>query len=121
MMGENLLKIVEDWLLATKDRLKSQLPANYRPIDGHIPFLLAVSGGVDSMVLLDLFHRLSHKSLVTFSVIHINHQLRPESTAEQDMVIKFCEDRDIPIQVVAWDHDDPQNPNRSELAAREFR
>jgi len=120
-MGENVLKIVEDWLLATKDRLKSQLPANYRPIDGQIPFLLAVSGGVDSMVLLDLFHRLSQKSLVTFSVIHINHQLRPESTAEQDMVIKFCEDRDIPIQVVAWDHDDPQNPNRSELAAREFR
>ena len=65
-MGQNVLKIVEDWLLATKDRLKSQLPANYKPIDGQIPFLLAVSGGVDSMVLLDLFHRLSQKSLVTF-------------------------------------------------------
>lgn len=120
-MGKNVLKIVEDWLVATKDKLKSQLPADYVPIDGHPPFLLAVSGGVDSMVLLDLFYRLSQRSLVTFSVIHINHQLRPESTAEQDMVINFCEARDIAIQVVAWDHDDPQNPNRSELAAREFR
>src|SRR5699024_2893351 len=101
--------------------MMSQLPANSVPMDELIHFLFAVSGGVHSMVLLDLFHRLSQKSLVTFSVIHINHQLRPESTAEQDMVIKFCEDRDIPIQVVAWDHDDPQNPNRSELAAREFR
>lgn len=120
-MGKNVLKIVEDWLVATKDKLKSQLPTEYVPIDGHPPFLLAVSGGVDSMVLLDLFYRLSQRSLVTFSVIHINHQLRPESTAEQDMVINFCEARDIAIQVVAWDHDDPQNPNRSELAAREFR
>lgn len=120
-MGKNVLKIVEDWLVATKDKLKSQLPADYVPIDGQPPFLLAVSGGVDSMVLLDLFYRLSQRSLVTFSVIHINHQLRPESTAEQDMVINFCEARDIAIQVVAWDHDDPQNPNRSELAAREFR
>ncbi|MEY8371725.1 tRNA lysidine(34) synthetase TilS [Aerococcaceae bacterium 50-4] len=121
MMTEHLLKAVSDWVIATKDRLKDQVPSDYVTIDGQTPFLLAVSGGVDSMVLLDLFDRLQKQGLVTFSVIHINHQLRPESDMEQQMVIDYCESRDIPIQVVAWDHDDPTNPNRSELAAREFR
>lgn len=120
-MTENVLKIIRDWTLATKERLKKQIPADYVPIDGQIPFLLAVSGGVDSMVLLDVFDRLSKQGLVNFSVIHINHQLRKESDTEQDMVVAYCEDRGIPIQVVAWDHDDPETPNRSELAAREFR
>jgi tRNA(Ile)-lysidine synthase len=120
-MADNLSKTVHDWVLSTKDRLKGQVPADYIPIDGKVPFLLAVSGGVDSMVLLDLFNQLAQKGLVSFSVIHINHQLRPESAAEQDMVVAYCEERAIPIQVVAWDHEDPANPNRSELAAREFR
>lgn len=120
-MTENVLKIVRDWTLATKERLKKKIPADYVPIDGQIPFLLAVSGGVDSMVLLDIFDRLSKQGLVNFSVIHINHQIRKESDAEQDMVVAYCEHRGIPIQVVAWDHEDPENPNRSELAAREFR
>jgi len=47
--------------------------------------LLAVSGGVDSMVLLDLFH----KSGLNFSVAHCNFRLRgDESDGDEEFVIK---------------------------------
>lgn len=49
--------------------------------------LLAVSGGIDSMVMLHLFLM----SDIQFAVAHINHKLRKlESDAEADFVRKYC-------------------------------
>lgn len=69
-------------------------------------YLVAVSGGADSMVLLHLLHRLNFTSLV---VCHLNHQLRGaqsdadallvEETASQlgcDCIMETC-----PVQVLA--------------------
>ena len=43
-------------------------------------FLLAVSGGVDSMVLLESFFKLQNNfSTLNFSVVHIQHHPRKES------------------------------------------
>ena len=59
-------------------------------------FLLAVSGGVDSMVLLEIFFELQNKfSTLHFSVIHIHHHLRKESDEEEEMVRNFCSERNI--------------------------
>jgi tRNA(Ile)-lysidine synthase len=53
-------------------------------------FLLAVSGGVDSIVMLDIFVQLTFKyPLMKLSVAHFNHKLRKE-TAQRDQ--KFVED-----------------------------
>ncbi|HXS68240.1 MAG TPA: ATP-binding protein, partial [Candidatus Polarisedimenticolia bacterium] len=38
--------------------------------------LVAVSGGIDSMVLLHLLHELSQKNKWRLTVAHLNHQLR---------------------------------------------
>lgn len=48
--------------------------------------LLAVSTGVDSMVLLHLVEKLN----VTIGVIHIDHQLRPESKIEAEFLQSYC-------------------------------
>jgi len=55
-------------------------------------YLLAVSGGIDSMVLLAVFHKLN----LPFEVAHINYQLRgEESEQDQALVHKYCSERNI--------------------------
>ncbi len=57
-------------------------------------YLLAVSGGVDSMVLAHLFA----KANLTFSVVHCNFQLRGEaSDLDEALVREFCQSRQIPF------------------------
>ena len=56
--------------------------------------LVAVSGGVDSMVLLDLLRELSY----TIGVAHCNFQLRgEESDLDQQLVKEYCNTHDIPF------------------------
>ncbi|YBU88131.1 MAG: tRNA lysidine(34) synthetase TilS [Candidatus Walczuchella monophlebidarum] len=64
------------------------LPSNTRHI------LVAVSGGVDSMVLLDLFQN----SIFSLSVAHANFKLRSiESDADEDFVKNKCLQKKIPF------------------------
>ncbi len=59
--------------------------------------LLAVSGGVDSMVMLDLFFNLKKKLKLTLTVIHVNHQLRgKESDGDEKFVIEKSAQLGIP-------------------------
>tara|TARA_Y100001970_G_scaffold277547_1_gene381931 strand:+ start:640 stop:1965 length:1326 start_codon:yes stop_codon:yes gene_type:complete len=51
-------------------------------------FLLAISGGVDSMVLLDLFQK--NNKILNFSVAHINHNYHSESKVMEDIVKVEC-------------------------------
>ena len=46
--------------------------------------LVAVSGGVDSMVLLHVLHRLSAKHRWKLAVAHFNHQLRGRASDAED-------------------------------------
>jgi tRNA(Ile)-lysidine synthase len=56
-------------------------------------FLLAVSGGIDSMVMLDLFRRAG----LEIGVAHCNFQLRPEEACrEQQLVEQTCSRHGIP-------------------------
>ena len=49
--------------------------------------LLAVSGGIDSMTMLELFCRVQQELRLTLSVAHVNHQLRgSESDADEAFV-----------------------------------
>jgi tRNA(Ile)-lysidine synthase len=74
--------------------------------EAHIAFLhdkkclLALSGGVDSMVLAHLL--LKHP--ITFSVAHANFQLRGvDSEADQTLVEDFCKQYQIPCFVQTFD------------------
>lgn len=57
-------------------------------------FLLAVSGGADSMLLAKLFLDLK----LTFGIAHINYQLRKEdSNLDEKLVADFCTQNKIPF------------------------
>ncbi len=58
--------------------------------------LLAVSGGADSLALLCLWQWLRPVYEHSISVLHVNHQLRPESEAEAHTLQALCKAWDIP-------------------------
>ena len=64
--------------------------------------LVAVSGGVDSMVLLHLLKNLPEGLRPEISVAHINHQLREISAEEEAFVMKYCLDNHLPIFTTSW-------------------
>ena len=60
--------------------------------------LLAVSGGVDSMVLLHLLHALAAKYSWRLSVAHLNHCLRGRSSdADEKLVVRIASKLGLPI------------------------
>ncbi|MDZ7725752.1 MAG: tRNA lysidine(34) synthetase TilS [candidate division KSB1 bacterium] len=90
--------------------------------DDHI--LIAVSGGVDSMVLFELFLQSRVKWNLQLSVLHLNHQLRgADSDADEQWVRDLCERHAIPLATERVDVNHyAQNSGQSlETAARECR
>ena len=57
--------------------------------------LLAVSGGPDSLAMLDIFDRLRSEWKLEIGVFHLNHCLRDKAKSEADFVKKLCERRQI--------------------------
>jgi tRNA(Ile)-lysidine synthase len=60
----------------------------------------ALSGGVDSVVLLDLLHRLSADLRIRLSALHVNHQLSPDAARWSAFCRRICRARRIPIRSV---------------------
>lgn len=86
----------------------------------HTTFLLAVSGGVDSMVLLDLFQKLGLK----FQVAHCNFQLRGEESEDETQFLnEFCQKRQIILHIKYFDTKNyaVQYKQSIQMAARELR
>ncbi|MEG0551214.1 MAG: tRNA lysidine(34) synthetase TilS [Vagococcus sp.] len=82
--------------------------------------LVAVSGGVDSIVLLHLLLELPEEVKPKIYVAHINHQLREDSEEEEAYVLKFCRDKQVPIHTTKWSKG-PQITSNVEQEARDFR
>lgn len=59
--------------------------------------LIAVSGGPDSMALLDLLNSIKDDIPISISVAHVNYHLRKESDIETDGVEKYCLEHNIPF------------------------
>lgn len=88
--------------------------------ENHI-YLLAVSGGVDSMVLAYLFNEL-RTSGYEFQIAHINYHLRGEdSNLDQKLVSDFCEKNHIKFHLYEVSEKDQQPENSIQLWARELR
>ncbi len=65
--------------------------------------IVAVSGGVDSMVLLDLLDRLRDKLGLVLHVAHLDHALRVESAADADFVCREARRRQMACSIVRRD------------------
>ncbi|MGL4694616.1 tRNA lysidine(34) synthetase TilS [Enterococcus larvae] len=81
--------------------------------------LLAVSGGIDSMVLLSLMRAVADKAECTLGVVHVNHQLRPESEEEERYLEAFCKENDLFFYSERWLEN--QTSGNLEVRARKFR
>ncbi|MGQ7944586.1 tRNA lysidine(34) synthetase TilS [Flavobacterium sp. WC2509] len=95
-------------------------------IEKEIPFLkqkkllLAVSGGLDSMVLLHLFQELKYD----IAIAHCNFQLRGiESFGDQKFIQEYADSKGIPIYVTQFDTEAFANDYKlsTQVAARELR
>jgi tRNA(Ile)-lysidine synthase len=84
--------------------------------------LIGISGGVDSLVLLDALHRLSTEQGWEIFAAHVNHQFRgEESRGDAEFVRSFCAERNIPCEVAEIDvprfiretHMNPQEASRT--------
>ena len=89
----------------------------WNPLDR---LLIAVSGGVDSMVLLDLIQQLPDTLRPWYGVVHVNHKLRTASIKEELFLEKLCYSKQIPYFSRSWKS--KEHPEVGiELAARDFR
>ncbi|WP_346983296.1 tRNA lysidine(34) synthetase TilS [Chryseobacterium sp. POE27] len=81
-------------------------------------YLLAVSGGVDSMVLAHCFNDLR----LQFQVAHINYKLRgKDSDLDQKVVQDFCKKNNIKFHLYEVSGKDKKPENSIQLWARELR
>ena len=86
--------------------------------------LVAVSGGVDSMVLLDLLSKMHNFCSFCMEIIHINHNLRGEESDKDAKLVQNTANRlKINCKIISIDVEKFKKENKQtiEQAARELR
>ena len=78
-------------------RIAAQLQDIVRPGDRVV---IALSGGVDSVALLDCAQRARRKLRMRLSALHVNHQLSPNAARWSAFCSRLCRARGIPYETV---------------------
>lgn len=79
---------------------------------------VAVSGGRDSMALVDYLFKNASEHKITLSVLNCDHKIRGEASAKDSAFVKeWCLTRNIPLKFYEWNTDGQQ----SEGNARKWR
>lgn len=68
----------------------------YNLINNGDKIIIGVSGGPDSICLLNILNALKNKLNIEIAVAHINHMIRTEADEETEYVKKFCEKINVP-------------------------
>ena len=100
-------------------KFQSHIFQNFPFLSGE-KLLLATSGGLDSMVMVDLFRKLSFK----IAIAHCNFQLRGvESFEDQNFVQNYAESNEIKLFVTQFDTEAFAKDYKlsTQVAARELR
>ena len=58
--------------------------------------LVAVSGGSDSMALLDMLYNKGEKLVVC----HVNYNVRESALRDENIVRDYCKERGIPLEIL---------------------
>ncbi len=69
----------------------------YNLIEDGDKLVLAVSGGPDSISMLDILNRIRQEGILVFEicVAHVNHMIREEAKEDEEYVRKYCEKNGI--------------------------
>ncbi len=65
--------------------------------------LLGISGGPDSLTMLDLFTKFKDELNLKLLVFHLNHSFRKEADQEAAFVKNFCEEKSIEVIIKKYD------------------
>ncbi len=68
--------------------------------------VVGVSGGVDSMVLLNLLYDFLKNSSIQLVCAHVHHNLRKESDEEQRFVRNYCEEKKILFETTKFQYEE---------------
>lgn len=78
-------------------RVAAELRAIVRPSDR---LLAGLSGGVDSVVLLDVLQRVARRLRFRLAALHVNHQLSPRAGRWEAFCRRLCRARGVPFRSV---------------------
>lgn len=69
----------------------------YNLIENGDKLVVAVSGGPDSITMLDILNEIKNEKTIDFEicVAHINHMIREEAKSDELYVKKYCEEKNI--------------------------
>lgn len=82
--------------------LNTRFETQYRALGSPKKVLVAVSTGVDSMVLVDLLQRLPSEIRPEIGVAYVDHQLRAQSRIETEFIGKYCLDNQLKFYKKVW-------------------
>ena len=69
----------------------------YNLIENRDKLVLAVSGGPDSIAMLNILNEIKKDGIIDFSfcVAHVNHMIREEAKDDEEYVKKYCKENNI--------------------------
>ena len=86
----------------------------YNLIEDGDKIILAVSGGPDSISMLDILYKIKQNESINFEIIvaHVNHMIREEAMEDAIYVKNFCEKRNIEFYLKSIDVKKIANNNK---------
>jgi tRNA(Ile)-lysidine synthetase-like protein len=83
--------------------------------------VLAVSGGVDSMLMLAIISAIYKGKESLLKVVHFDHQVRKDSYKDYDLIQQFCGQRNIECKCIKLEFESNSNfENRARDMRKEF-
>lgn len=70
-----------------------------RHVQGGDRLVVGLSGGIDSVVLLDLLHRAARRCRFELAAVHVNHQINPAADAWAKFCRALCRGYGVPLTV----------------------
>jgi len=105
----------------TGNNLTERVAAQIAPLlPAHSSILIGLSGGVDSVVLLHLLHKLSTRFSWQLSALHVHHGISPNADAWSDFCADLCARLHISLHIERVDIA-PLREHGIEAAARKLR
>ena len=86
------------------DRLSAFFLRGLNSGSGRLRWCVALSGGRDSVVLLHALSRMATDDLpLTLTALHVHHGISPNADAWADFCRRFCEQLNVPLEIVRVD------------------